>query len=363
MANNKFILIENFTWLVDRLKAFVDPNIQYTSVGRPDLKGGSRRIYRKDNHFEKYSINDIGTVTVNLGSTKIECDKFSYEHEYFKDAELKEKYKTNKYTVMVTSRASMKAQTAPRYWVHCSCDDFAFTFLEKLVQYGYTSDTGAIPPSTNVKATDPTICKHLYDVIVEQHKEAFAKEGGVAIQPADVMPWNLTPSTPTAPQQPIVAPNAKKAEYAKLIAATLKRLNNASSTSIQAYKAPGDSAKHYRKYKFMVKWYGKGWAIVFTNPSSNPFPDVSQYKEMVPIYDRTATGMKPSPLSPLAVYANFTKDELKELIRNNTKEIQPAQVTRLKSILGIKPSTPDSSWLTENLELSASIVSSIREVL
>lgn len=359
MAANKFILIENFQYLLNNLKGFVAPEFSNVHKGRPDLIGGPRRSHRGD----KISINSSGKVNINFGSTSIECDKYIYSHITFKDAEMKETYPENQHIVMVTSRDSMANQTAQRYYVSCSCMDFDTTFLQQMVNSGYTKDPGSIPSSTGTKTTGVAICKHIYSIIAKYYQPILALEKGVAVIPADVMPWSslippvIPPPTPTTTQ---AAP--KKAEYAKLIAATLKRLSNSASDSIQAYKAPTDSPKHYRKYKFMVKWYGKGWAIVFTNPTLNPFPG-GEYKEMVPIYTRTVNGLKPSPHSPIAVYGYFTKDELKDLIKNNSKEIQPAQVTRLKSILGIKATTPDSSWLTESLELAPSVMSTLREIL
>ena len=386
MAANKFMLVENFTWLLDRLDAFVDPQFSYSSVGMPGLKGGKRRIYRKQQHFKtNYTVTSLGKVTVNFGNVKVECDKFNVNHGSFKDDKLKERYPVPPaitrsqvpeegvggsaapasgagHVVLVTSRDSMSDQSAQRYYVSCSCMDFDTTFLQKLVDYGYTADPGSIPPASGVKRLDPTICKHIYAVIVDNYQTYIALEKGTAIQAADIMPWQNTPP-PGPPPGPPVTTNVKKADYEKMISATLRKLSNASSDSISAYKSPADSAKHYRKYKFMVKWYPKGWAIVFTNPALNPFPQGSQFKEMVPVYARTASGLKPAPYSPIAVYAHFTKDELKALIKANSKEIQPPQVTRLKSILGIKPSTPDSSWLTESLEVEASVMNTLREVL
>lgn len=381
MATNKFLLVENFTWLVNRLKAFPGGyanGTQFTHRMMPNVKGGPRREVRKDRHFQtEYTVTPMGKQVVNFGSTPIECDKWKVNHNDFKDPGMGEKFpkpQDGGHTVMITSVDSMSNQTATRYYVSCSCMDFDTTFLQKLVDAGYTNDPGNIPPASagpNAKKLEAAICKHIYAVIVDTHQKSLALEKGVEVANADIMPWTGStppPPVPAAPTTPPVAPTRdKKAEYAKLIAATLKRLSNASSNSINAYKSPSDAPKHYRKYKFMVKWYGKGWAIVFTNPALNPFPpdpnDKNQFKEMVPIYTRTATGMKPSPYSPLSVYSYFTKDELKELIRNSSKEIQQPQIVRLKSILGIKPTTPESSWLTESLEFEVSIMNTLREML
>ena len=375
MAANKFLLVENFTWLINRLTAFpggLANGTQFTHRKMPNVKGGPRRELRKDRHFQtEYTVTPMGKQVIHFGSTPIECDKWKVNHNEFKDPGMGEKFPNPQeggHTVMITSVDSIANHSASRYYVSCSCMDFDTTFLQKLVDSGYTKDPGNIPSASvgpNAKKLDSAICKHIYAVIVDTHQKSLFIEKGVEVANAAIMPWSgvLTPK-PIAPPAPV---RDKKDEYGKLIAATLKRLSNASSDSINAYKSPSDAAKHYRKYKFMVKWYGKGWAIVFTNPALNPFPpdpaDKNQFKEMVPIYTRTATGMKPSPYSPILVYAYFTKDELKELIRNNSKEIQQPQITRLKSILGIKPTTPESSWLTESLEFEISVMNTLMGVL
>jgi hypothetical protein len=383
MAANKFLLVENFTWLINRLMAFPGGyanGTQFTHKKMPNIKGGPRRELRKTRHFPtEYTVTHLGKQIVKFGSTPIECDKWKVTHNDFKDPGMGEKFPAppdGGHTVMITSVDSMANQTAPRYYVSCSCMDFDTTFLQKLVDAGYTNDPGNIKPASTgpgAKKLDSAICKHIYAVIVDQYQKSVALEKGVEVANAAIMPWTGSsvpapiPPTQSVTAQPQVPTRDKKTEYSKLIAATLKRLSNSSSNSINAYKSPNDAAKHYRKYKFMVKWYGKSWAIVFTNPALNPFPpdpnDKNQFKEMVPIYIRTSTGMKPSPYSPLSVYSYFTKDELKDLIRTNSKEIQQPQIARLKSILGIKPTTPDSSWLTESLEVEVSIMNSLLETL
>lgn len=401
MAANKFLLVENFTWLLNRLSQFPGGRkdasgnvVQFNHAKMPTIKGGERRELRYGRHFSKYyNITPQGKTTVKFGSVPIECDKWHLAHNGFKDDDMGEGFPPppdGHHTVMITSVDSMLNHTAPRYYVSCSCNDFNFVFLQKMVDAGYVSDPGNITPAkTGAGALnqEAAICKHILCVIVTEHEKSVIAEKGVEVANASVMPWASSPSIgggfikgfddladdefdygqeedDTTP--PVVTPAptfSKKQDYEKLIAATLRRLNNASSDSIAAYKSPSDSAKHYRKYKFMVKWYPKGWAIVFTNPSLNPFPQGSQFKEMVPIYARTKAGLKPSPYSPIAVYSHFTKDELKALIKANSKEIQTPQITRLKGILGIKPTTPDSSWLTESLEFEASVMNTLREVL
>lgn len=362
----KFILLENFTWLINRLQNFQDPNITYSTVGLPNIKGGKRRIYRKDNHFSlHYTITDIGKINITFGNTNVECNKWKVNHDKFADVTMKERFPVppgDGHTVLTTSIDSILNHTAQRYYVSCTCRDFDTTFLQKLVDYGYTADPGSIPPATGVKAIDPTICKHIFAVLVDKYSDAITMEHGIDVQPADQMPWsNILP----LPIPPTIAPKApirdKKTEYGKLIAATLKRLSVLASKSILAYKSPTDAAKHYRKYNFMLRKYPKGYVIVYTNPDPavNSTIKNSEFKEMVPIYTRTAHGLVPSPLSPVAVYSYFTKEELQDLIRANATPIQPAQITRLKSVLGIKPTTPESSWLTESLDFDTSILNTI----
>ena len=179
----QFVLIENFSWLIGQLKAFVDPNISYKWQGRKDLKGGQRRIYRYDKHFTAYyqsvKIKKTSTVVpIKFGSVEIECDEWSVDHDDFKDKELKEPFPKPKepYTVLVTSQESLKNNTAKRYYVSCNCKDFDTTFKEELIKYGYTN--GMTVPGTGKKKLGPAVCKHVYAVLMREYEEFLKKETG-----------------------------------------------------------------------------------------------------------------------------------------------------------------------------------------
>ena len=375
---SKFIpLTENFSWLIAQLKAFDDPNITYSYQGRKDIRGGERRIYRDSKHYQTYYqgatiVKSPSPIQVNFGTTQIEVDEWDITHPKFNDKELKEKYPKpdTHYTVLVTSRNSLKNHTATRYYVSCDCMDQNTTFKEKLIQYGYTN--GTVLPGTGKKKLGSCICKHIYAVLMREYSE-FIKEEPGTIEAADEMPWTYEEPEqeyePYEPSMPEVAPETeqpvppgqlpiekakrgripkttaqKKAEYELSIKRSLKFFNNIMPNNVDVYKNSRQTDNSYRKYKFMIKKYFQGYVIVFTNPLLNPLRDKVKEKEIMPMVNRTAKGMVPAADSIVVYTKYFTKDELMNMIKSETREIQQNQIDKLNK-------TVKTYTLTEALEV------------
>jgi hypothetical protein len=390
MSMPLFELVENFQWLISQLSAFVDPQYTYDKMGRPDLKGGQRRIFRYDKHFQAYykeaKIATNSKAIVDFGGTKIECDKFIVSHAAFKDPELKEKYpkpESGSYLVMATSRDSLKNNTAKRYYVSCTCTDFQTTFKEKLISYGYTSDDGTLPPSKGLKKLAPAVCKHIYAVLLREYKDIIDAEGSAKEsaeinteynkedfreEPPEYNPGdfdNEQPSETMAAQKnkPGRQPKSdsiKKKEYEAAIRSTLRFFNNSMPNNPDVYKDTRRTDA-YKKYKFMVKsniagGYG-GWLIVFTNPLINPFRDKLKNKELVPILAGNKSKLTISADAIVVYTKYFSKDELMNMIKSETREIQPSQIEKLNKTL-------KKYTLTESLECleTSSLLASIMEI-
>lgn len=378
----KILLVENFSYLIQQLSVFVDPNIKYAKAGLPNLKGGQRRIYRYDKHYQTYyataSIKKTPpTVKVKFGSSEIDCDKWEVGHPSFSDPKLKETYPTpdeGHYTVLVTSKESLENGTAERYYVSCSCADFETTFKEELIKYGYTNGlVGGV--NTGKKKLAPAMCKHLYAVLRREYKDIIEAEPGVETS-AEIKHISPPSIQPISPVQPIIKPGQplpqsippviknkpgkqpksdaqKKIEYEKDIRRALKFFSNTMPNGVEVYKDTRQSNNTYKKYKFMIKKYFQGYVIVFTNPLLNPMRDKTREKEMVPLMARTSKGMIPTGDAIVVYTKYFNKDELMNIIRSESRPIQQNQIDR------IAKTTPKYT-LTEALEVE---VSSMRSLL
>ena len=392
MCVPKFTIVENFSWLLQQLSSFDDPNITYVRQGLKDVRGGKRRMYRDEHHYDAYyasaTIQPVPPITrVNFGSSVIECDTWDVSHPEFSDSNLKEKFPKpedvlgdgpgnkgpNHYHVMVTSRESFENGTAHRYYVSCTCPDFDTTFKEELIRYGYTK--GVTLQNKGVKKIAPAICKHIYAVLVREYKDVIAQEAGpeasaeIEITPeSDDFNWiddvppqiqNMVPP-PTTPVQPVKPKRGrvpktdaeKKVEYTDAIKKSLKFFSNTMPNGIEVYRNSRQSDNSYKKHKFMVKKYFQGWVIVFTNPLLNPMRDKVREKELVPIMARTQKGMLPSG-DALVVYTKyFNKDELMDIIRSESRPIQQNQIDRLDK-------TVKKYNLTESLEVDDNNIRSL----
>ena len=374
---SKFILVENFTFLLGQLAAFDDPQFTYKNMGRPDLRGGERRKYRE---YVDFAANVQITKSpspqiVNLNGVNIECDEFHVLHDTYKNPELKEKYPANGYQVLITSKEDFDNKTAQKYYVSCECQDFNTTFKEELIKYGYTA--GTTLPSTGKKKLAPAICKHIYSILIKEYKDVIEDEKGVAISanvitwpkakpqisPHTIIPPTTPPATQIAPQQPIpgqpLTPASnpkKKADYEKVIRKSLKFLNNTMPNNVDIYKNSRQADNSYKKYKFMVKNYPQGSVIVFTNPLLNPFRDKVKDKEIVPLINRTARGTLPFGDAVIVYTKYFNKQELLQFIREESREIQPNQIEKLNKT--IKKYT-----LTESMEVLDTDYTSISNML
>jgi hypothetical protein len=387
MSIPKFTLVENFSWLIQQLSSFDDPKITYAKQGLPHIRGGARRIYRYGAHYQQYYQGATirrtpPEVTVNFGSSQIECDQWDVSHPGFEDKNLKEKNPkpadvlkdgSNHYTVLVTSKKSIANKTASRYYVSCTCPDFDTTFKEELIRYGYTN--GTVPPGKGIKKLAPAICKHIYATLLREYKDVIDAEPGpeesaemaIVTEPEEAdyiyepepeeqpepsvggpVPQTLLP-TPGAPKKlrgRIPKTDAqKKQEYEVAIKKSLKFFSNMMPSGIEAYKNSRQSDNSYKKYKFMVKKYFQGWVIVFTNPLLNPMRDKVREKEIVPVMARTQKGMLPSSDALIVYTKYFTKDELMNMIRSESKPIQQNQIDRLTK-------TVKKFTVTESLEVN-----------
>lgn len=375
----KFLLIENFSWLIQQLGAFKDPNITYKNQGMKQLKGGPRRIYRYDKHYQAFyasaTIQQIpSTVKVTFGGTNIECDQWQVSHQSFEDAGLKEKFPKPEvpYTVLLTSKKSLEDGTAKRYYCSCSCMDFETTFKEELINYGYTN--GMVPPSKGVKKLAPAVCKHLYAVLRREYKDIIEAEPGAessaeikiaitTISPVSPLaqPKPILPTTPIQPGQvpqkskPGKVPKTdaqKKIEYEKDIRRSLKFFSNTMPNAVEVYKNTRQSDNSFKKYKFMIKKYFQGWVIVFTNPQLNPMRDKIREKEMVPLMARTSKGMIPTGDAIVVYTKYFTKDELQNIIKSESRPIQQNQIDKIAH-------TFPKYTLTESMELTTTSIRSL----
>lgn len=387
MTIPQFSLVENFSWLIQQLSSFDDPNITYKKQGLQHIRGGARRIYRYGAHYQAYYaaatiVKTPPPVVVNFGASQIECDQWDVSHPEFEDKGMKEKFPkpadamksdVNHYTVMVTSKESIKNGTARRYYVSCSCPDFDTTFKEELIRYGYTN--GTTLPNKGVKKIAPAICKHIYAVLLREYKDIIREESGpeesaemsIVTEPEELDYKDFaTPIQPTAPfgqptpAEPVKKPRGrvpktdaeKKVEYEAAIRKSLKFFSNVMPNAVDVYKNSRQSDNSYKKYKFMVKKYFQGWVIVFTNPLLNPMRDKVKEKELVPVMARTQKGMMPTADSLIVYTKYFNKDELMNIIRSETRPIQQNQIDRLNKT--IKKYT-----LTESLEVDDTSLRSI----
>ena len=383
---DKYVLVENFKWLLGELARFDDPQFTYSSVGRQDLRGGERRKYRDFVDFSKYArVKNIKGDNVTFGSIVVPLDVFSVDHDHFKNPELKERYPKPKvpYTVKVTSRKSLEDGTARRYYVSCDCMDFDTTFKEELINYGYT--TGTVVPGTGQKKLGPAICKHLYSGLIREYKGFISLEAGEdpsaeieiewpgpsGLGPVASVPpstWHEEPESEEEPEStipPVIqkkrgripkTPAEKKSEYEKIIRRSLKFFSNIMPNTVEIYKNSRQGGNSYKKYKFMIKNYVQGSVIVFTNPQLNPLRDKVKDKELVPLMNKTAKGMSPFGDSIVVYTKYFSKQELMDMIKAETREIQPNQIEKLNK-------TVKTYSLTESLEVNNTDYTSIRTLL
>ena len=421
----KFLLLENFTFLLNQLDAFDDPQFSYKWQGRPEIRGGKRRKFRagspefqgnetftevppqpptapqtpnqppvnplqpgqppqppqaKPDPYNTYAqgaqiTRSPSGTSVNFGSTQIECDEWHVTHPDYKSTDLKERYPEAEYTCLITSRNSLKNHTAKRYYVSCDCMDFDTTFKEELLKYGYT--TGTTLPSKGKKLLKPAICKHLYTILMREYSDIIEAEAGedrsaeipqAAPPKPDRTRIEYEPEFKPEEEQPPLPPvikkrgrvpkttQEKKIEYEKIIKRSLKFFSNIMPNNVDIYKNSRQSQNTYKKYKFMVKKYFQGWVIVFTNPQLNPFRDKVKDKEIVPLTTRKLQGTVPTGDSIIVYTKYFTKDELMNMIRSETREIQQNQIDKLDKLN--KPYT-----LTEGIEVLDTETNSILTML
>jgi hypothetical protein len=249
--------------------------------------------------------------------------------------------------------------------VSCNCPDFDTTFKEELIRYGYTN--GTVPPGKGIKKLAPAICKHIYATLLREYKDIIAEEPGpeesaemrIVTEPEEAdyyystQPEPEEAELPEQPQQPALKKQRgripktdaqKKQEYEIAIKKSLKFFSNMMPNGIEVYKNSRQSDNSYKKYKFMVKKYFQGWVIVFTNPLLNPMRDKVREKEIVPVMARTQKGMLPTADALIVYTKYFTKDELMNMIRSESKPIQQNQIDRLTK-------TVKKYTLTEVLEV------------
>lgn len=349
---HKFTLLENFSWLVQQLSAFDDPNITYKDQGMQGVRGGARRIYRYDQHYDAYYKSAVikktpPEVPVDFNGTQVLCDKWQVSHPDFTDAKLKEKFPKpiTPYNVLVTSKSAIQTKKATRYYVSCTCMDFDTTFKQELINYGYTKNDGSLPAAKGTKKLAPAICKHIYAVLLREYSDVIKAEGAAELSAEISAPLTVSQEEPPASPETLATAKYKasaKAEAQKNIEKTLTFLSNRMSNSVDVYKNSRQSNIAYKKYKFMIKKYPQGFVIVFTNPGMNPFRDKNRDKEIVPILNWERKGMPPLA-NPSHYYYQFSKDELMRMIKR-TKEIQQNQVDKLTKTL-------QKYTLTESLEI------------
>lgn len=327
---NKFILIENFSWLVSQLKAFSDPQYTYKRAGMPSLVGGPRRIYRATNHSTYYTYAKIakttkkGRVKVSIGSDAVPCEVWEVTHVPFTDPKLKEKYPApdTPYTCIVTDRAAIKNGTATRYYVSCNCVDFKTTFEQELITAGYTADDPTLPAATGKKKLAPAICKHLFAVLMKNYASVLATEK--APDPSAVIttaqPTVKAKKQPGAGVSPTVAkplPSMSDAQLKPLakalIAATLSHLDKQRQTyDIESYRIR--NSKKISDYKFAVRSvggfgkYGVGFYYCITSVSGPQGRITLRYLDNTDVDKDFATKL----------FSLFSKDELVALIQDNT---------------------------------------------
>ena len=102
----------------------------------------------------------------------------------------------------------------------------------------------------------------------------------------------------------------------------------------------------------MIKKYFQGWVIVFTNPQLNPMRDKIREKEMVPLMARTSKGMIPTGDAIVVYTKYFTKDELQNIIKSESRPIQQNQIDKIAH-------TFPKYTLTESMELTTTSIRSL----
>jgi hypothetical protein len=342
----KFIISENFSWLLKELEAYDDPKVTYKWQGRKDLRGGLRMMYREYVDFAKNVIitKSPSPTNVSFGATTVECDEWHVLHNDYQNKELKERYPKNGYTCLVTSRNSLLNGTATRYYCSCDCMAFQTLFKSEMLKYGYTN--GTTLPSTGVKKQQAAVCKHLFSILTKKYADFISKESGPE-ESAFIVSKEIKAQEQPLPAEPIqaVSPSEvkkrgriakttdeRKADYEKVIRRSLKFFSNVMPNTVEVYKnsrAKNASGELYKKYKFMVKKYFQGWVIVFTNPALNPLRDKIKDKELVPIMTRLANKTVPSGDTIVVYTKYFSKDELMNMIKSETREIQQNQIDKL----------------------------------
>jgi len=342
-TENKFLLVENFTWLIQQLSKFVDPAIKYTSVKQPNLKGGARRQVRANTHSAYYTYSQVaktalkGNTSVKIGTKNIPCEVWTVTHSDFTDPALGEKYPapTEPYTCVITDRQTLKKGTASRYYVSCTCKDFKTTFQQELINSGYTAPDPTLPAAIGAKALAPAICKHLFSILTKHYADILDKEP----QPdpsADII------SVPKAKKPVVASPQIPMAATTKPVPtmsdAQLKPLAQSiiiNTLSQQDLKIPTYELESYRirnskkisDYKFSVRYmggfgkYGVGfyYAIAFTAGNQT----------RVPL--RYLDNMEVDKDFMAKLYSLFTKEELVALIMNFSAK-RPDTITLKESL-------------------------------
>lgn len=354
------VLTENFKWLIRNLQTF-DPSHQ--TDRHPVWGRGKRRIVRADKskslgyQYQSYSksakITNKGNVVDKSFGFPINLEKWEVRapwpvHDTTPGST--EVYKGPKtgdhYTCYVTSRADLRDKKRTRCFVSCNCSDFRYSFMQDLIDKGYTKEpadgplpdrgsgkTGKIQPHT------AAICKHLYAIInnfysdyvktetsATQSPDLFVTKGGEVPTrkplPTEVTPVKKPTTKPTV--QPPVKPVAKKPPTKTEIKdlarqAIIQALSDADTVAdsniIDSYidsrkfSKSAHASAHVHKYKFWVKVEtndGKG-SIYFVNAKAGG-SNSGQKLVTVPKHSKTDS------------YYLFSPKELHDLIQQYTTE-------------------------------------------
>jgi hypothetical protein len=276
-TTNVAVIAENFTYLIKNLMDFVDPNISYSTVNKPMLKGGKRRAVRGERSeglgyqyktaASKSSVTSRGTKTIKAFGTDILVEEWTVSHGDVTDPDLGETYPAadgqgprGPYTCLMTARISLSRKTPTRCYVQCNCQDFKATFYEKLNNQEYTNPQ-SLPASTGKRALAPAICKHLYAIYAKYYRDLVNKTEGFAVdQSAELFGGGSVaggpssgPIAPVTPVAPVVAKT--RDEAIKLVKARLTQEYNRLKNNEFAYldsrsKASGGGRHHL--YMFSV---------------------------------------------------------------------------------------------------------------
>ena len=299
-VKNEGILLENWTYVVDQLIKYVNPNISNKHKKLPEIIGGQRRIvramrgsklgYNYTTAADKAAITNKGTKVIQAFGDDVLVEEWTVSHGDIKDPDLGERYPTkdsngdarSPYTCLLTARIDIKNRTAKRCYLQCNCKDFQVSFYSRLNSEAYTNPQ-SLPAPTGKVAQAPAMCKHLYAIYSKYYTDLVNSTEKYNINSSPVLNGGSgpAPTPPTVPAGPVVAKTRQEAE--PLIIARIKQEFSRLGKMPEAYfdsrgKAAGGGRHHLHIFS-VILLNGNLRAIAYRNKETADL----QFKNNAPI--------------------------------------------------------------------------------